>query len=107
MFEFGKFPTLSPAQTRIPVTVLTGVLGAGKTTLLRLFCCCTKWITFPVEFVQWVDCWVVCCKNSQFLVGQIMSKPSNPFFGAGRRYILEKPHGYRVAVIQNELGPEI
>lgn len=25
-----------PAQTRIPVTVLTGVLGAGKTTLLRL-----------------------------------------------------------------------
>eukprot|EP00435_Cladocopium_sp_Y103_P075523 s2_g59.t1 len=44
-------------ETRIPVTVLTGVLGAGKTTLLR--------------------------------------------------YILEKPHGYRVAVIQNEFSEEM
>jgi len=44
-------------ETRIPVTVLTGVLGAGKTTLLR--------------------------------------------------HILEKPHGYRVAVIQNEFSEEM
>lgn len=47
----------SVGETRIPVTVLTGVLGAGKTTLLR--------------------------------------------------YILEKPHGYRVAVIQNEFSEEM
>eukprot|EP00435_Cladocopium_sp_Y103_P075560 s2_g59.t2 len=58
-----KLPVrVSPCQecvgeTRIPVTVLTGVLGAGKTTLLR--------------------------------------------------YILEKPHGYRVAVIQNEFSEEM
>jgi len=45
------------AETRIPVTVLTGVLGAGKTTLLK--------------------------------------------------YILEKPHGYRIAVIQNEFSEEM
>ena len=76
--DFGMF-----LQTRIPVTVLTGVLGAGKTTLLK----CHSQAFNGLQNGTW--CWK--------LLGRHWSLP---------RHILENPHGYRIAVIQNEPAPQ-
>lgn len=76
--DFGMF-----LQTRIPVTVLTGGLGAGKTTLLK----CHSQAFNGLQNGTW--CWK--------LLGRHWSLP---------RHILENPHGYRIAVIQNEPAPQ-
>lgn len=81
-----KRPAAEMADSKIPVTVLTGFLGAGKTTLRE-----DPHVSSKISLVP------------SILLGFLTETPFSPRY-LPVNHILTKNHGLKVAVIENEFG---